>query len=45
VTWIIGTVSVDYADYKFGERGVGVTCSLNECFAEEKGEFGVAVVS
>jgi len=44
VTGVVRAVGVYYADYEFGERGVCVACSLHECFAEEEGEFGVAVV-
>jgi hypothetical protein len=44
MTWVVRAVGVDYADYEFGKRGVCVACSLNECFAEEEGEFRVAVV-
>jgi hypothetical protein len=44
VTWVVRAVGVDYPDYEFGERGVCVACSLNECFAEKEGEVWVAVV-
>ena len=44
MTWVVGTVGVDYADYKFGEGQVGVACSLDERFAKEEGEVGVAII-
>jgi len=44
VTGIESGVGVYYADDEFGEGGVRVACSFDECFAEEEGKVWVAVI-
>jgi len=44
VTGIVGAVGVYYADYEFGEGRLGVACTLDERFAEEEREIGVAII-